>query len=45
MAELTNEARQCLGGHTGRDGIAPWTGVNNWYEDALLSGKGSFWFE
>lgn len=37
MAELTNEARQCLGGHTGRDGIAPWTGVNNWCVLLLLN--------
>ncbi|KAG7154198.1 Integrator complex subunit 8-like [Homarus americanus] len=29
MSELTNEARQCLSAHSGRDGIAPWTGVNN----------------
>lgn len=30
MSELTNEARQCLSAHSGRDGIAPWTGVNYW---------------
>lgn len=30
MSELTSEARQCLSSHSGRDGIAPWTGVNYW---------------
>ncbi|KAK4303799.1 hypothetical protein Pmani_024217 [Petrolisthes manimaculis] len=30
MSELTNEARACLSAHNGRDGVAPWTGINNW---------------
>ncbi|KAK3857934.1 hypothetical protein Pcinc_035842 [Petrolisthes cinctipes] len=30
MSELTNEARACLSAHSGRDGVAPWTGINNW---------------
>ncbi|XP_042208112.1 integrator complex subunit 8-like [Homarus americanus] len=37
MSELTNEARQCLSAHSGRDGIAPWTGVNNWCILLLLN--------
>lgn len=37
MSELTNEARKCLSAHNGRDGIAPWTGVNNWCILLLLN--------
>lgn len=37
MSELTNEARQCLSAHSGRDGIAPWTGVNYWCILILLN--------
>ncbi|KAK8407265.1 hypothetical protein O3P69_002074 [Scylla paramamosain] len=37
MSELTSEARQCLSAHSGRDGIAPWTGVNNWCILLLLN--------
>lgn len=37
MGELTSEAQQCLSAHSGRDGIAPWTGVNNWCILLLLN--------
>ncbi|XP_045613669.1 integrator complex subunit 8 isoform X2 [Procambarus clarkii] len=37
MSDLTNEARKCLSAHNGRDGIAPWTGVNNWCILLLLN--------
>ncbi|KAK7065437.1 hypothetical protein SK128_001285 [Halocaridina rubra] len=37
MAELTNEARQCLSAHAGRDGIVPWTSIANWCLLLLLN--------